>query len=285
MTMRTLAPAKINLCLFLGPTRADGRHELVTVMQPISLFDEVTLRRADGDSDEVICKGVDGPNLAAEAIAAFREVTGWDGRPVHVDIVKGIPVAAGMAGGSADAGAVLRLLATHARCGSERELHEIATQLGADVPAQLRPARFLATGAGERLQLLPDIDPYRVLVLPASEGLSTADVYAQADRMGLPRDASSLGERLASVRAALPELPDELVGNDLEAAAIALRPDISERLELARSAGADHAIVAGSGPTVLGLFRDPEVAEQAALELAGREPPPMYVRTVERGMK
>ncbi|HEX6391341.1 MAG TPA: hypothetical protein VFZ89_17895, partial [Solirubrobacteraceae bacterium] len=106
------APAKINVCLFLGPTRdGDGRHELVTVFQPVDLCDDVRLEPAD--RDDCVCDGVTGPNLALEAVRGFRAATGWDGPPVRVVIDKRIPVAGGMAGGSADAAATLRLLQEH----------------------------------------------------------------------------------------------------------------------------------------------------------------------------
>jgi 4-diphosphocytidyl-2-C-methyl-D-erythritol kinase len=245
------APAKINVCLFIGSTRpGDGRHELVTVFQPVDLADEVRLEPADEDS--CVCAGVEGDNLALEAVRAFRAHTGWDGPPVRVTIDKRIPIAGGMAGGSADAAATLRLLCEHA--GVEADLHAIATTLGADVPAQVRPARYLATGAGEILHPLPPVPPYGVLVVPSPQGLSTADVFREADRLGLPRP--DLADRLAAVRAA-PDLPAELVVNDLQPAALSLRPDLQETLDRVRDAGADIALVSGSGPTVLGLFKDP----------------------------
>ena len=117
-----LAPAKVNLGLTLGPTRADGRHELVTVMQPVDLCDRVRLLPTElgATSDEVHCPGVEGDNLAAAALRAFRERTGWTGAPVRLEIVKRIPVAAGMAGGSADAAAALRLAARAAGCARRR---------------------------------------------------------------------------------------------------------------------------------------------------------------------
>ena len=104
--LRELAPAKINLCLFLGPTRADGRHELVTLFDSVTLYDELSVEPAG--SDHVACQGVAGPNLVGDALSALR-AAGWDGPPVHVEIDKRIPVAAGMGGGSADAAAMLRV--------------------------------------------------------------------------------------------------------------------------------------------------------------------------------
>jgi 4-diphosphocytidyl-2-C-methyl-D-erythritol kinase len=245
------APAKINVCLFLGPTReSDGRHELVTVFQPVDLQDTVRLESAD--RDECVCDGVEGPNLALQAVTAFRAQTGWDGPPVRIVIDKRIPIAGGMAGGSADAAATLRLLRDHTGLG---DLHAIAVTLGADVPAQVDPARYLATGAGEILQPLAPVAPYGVLVVPSSQGLSTADVFREADRLGLPR--TDLAAQLQAVQAS-PDLPSELVVNDLQPAALSLRPDLQETLDRVRDAGADLALISGSGPTVLGLFKDPD---------------------------
>jgi 4-diphosphocytidyl-2-C-methyl-D-erythritol kinase len=259
--VRTSAPAKINVCLFLGPSRpSDGRHELVTVFQPVGLADTVTLHDAAA-SDEVRCPGVAGPNLALAAVAAFREATGWDGPPVRVEIDKRIPIAGGMAGGSADAAAVLRLLAEHSGLGDDDLLREVGMTLGADVPAQVRPARYLATGAGEVLEPLPPVTPYGVVVVTAEQGLSTAEVFREADRLGLARP--DLADVREQVRAA-GDLPDALVHNDLQAAALSLRPELQDTLDAVRGAGADVALVSGSGPTVLGLFTDPVAAERAA---------------------
>jgi 4-diphosphocytidyl-2-C-methyl-D-erythritol kinase len=256
------APAKINACLFLGPQRPDGRHELVTVFQPIALYDDVTLEPAT--RDEVVCEGVEGPNLAADAIAAFRAATGF-ADPVRITIRKRIPVAGGMAGGSADAAATLRLLARHS--GLEADLPAIAAGLGADVPGQVEPARYLATGVGDVLEPIAPSSPYGVLVLPGPEPLSTGAVFRKAAEMGLRRLPEDLAARLQQVRAVLPELPDALAVNDLEPAALALMPEIGERMELARAEGADHVLLSGSGPTVLGLFRDPAAHPSAVPSL------------------
>ncbi len=257
------APAKINVCLFLGPTRpSDGRHELVTVFQPVELADEVTLDVGLHGRDTVVCPGVDGPNLALTAIDLFRARTGFDGPPVTLTIQKRIPVAGGMAGGSADAAAALRLLQGHSGLGTEQQLHEIAFALGADVPAQIRPARYLASGAGEQLEPLPAVAPYGVLIVPSPQGLSTGAVFQEADRLGLPR--KRLDGALDAVRHGLPELPDELIVNELQPAALSLRRDLKDTLETIRQSGADHALVSGSGPTCLGLFKDPTAAVAAS---------------------
>jgi 4-diphosphocytidyl-2-C-methyl-D-erythritol kinase len=267
--LETRAPGKINVCLFLGPRRADGRHELASVMQSVSLSDRVRLEAIAGDRDEVQCPGVDGDNLVTAAIARFRAATAWDGEAVRITVDKRVPVAAGMAGGSADAGAALRLLARHSGRGEHELLLAIAADLGADVPSQVRPGRVLATGAGERVQRVPGVARYAVLVVPAPEPLATADVFAEADRLGLPRDTAGLADALAAVRAGLPDLPDALCVNELQPAALALRPELEGTLAAVRAAGADVAIVSGSGPTVLGLFHDRERGRAAAERFPG----------------
>jgi 4-diphosphocytidyl-2-C-methyl-D-erythritol kinase len=254
--VRELAPAKINLNLYLGPLRGDRRHELLSVMQSITLCDE--LEMADAERDEVLCPAVDGPNLAAAALAAFREATGWDGPGQRIEIVKRIPVAAGMGGGSADAAAALRLLARRSGLADAELLHELACALGSDVAGQLRPGRVLVRGGGEQVESLPDRPPFGVLVLPSQAMLATAGVYREADRLGLPRSARQLAalDPLASVGV-----------NDLEPASRSLEPSITAELERAREAGAHQALVCGSGPTVIGLFDDPLAASRAAATL------------------
>ena len=293
---RALAPAKINLGLALGPVRAeDGRHELVTVMQSISLADELTLTLAPAGAagDEVRCPGVPGPpeaNLAAAALAAFRASTGWDAPPLRLSIIKRIPVAAGLAGGSADAAGTLRLARAASGLGDERLLLTLAAGLGADVPAQITPGRWLASGAGEQLQALPaPRAPLGVLVLPLAAELSTAAVYAEADRLGLARSREVLGARRRELGAALAQgapLPAarELLHNDLQRAAVSLCPQIAEVLAVARAAGAEPALVSGSGPTVVGLFAGgaraaidgSRQAARAAASLRGRVPAAIF---------
>jgi 4-diphosphocytidyl-2-C-methyl-D-erythritol kinase len=292
---RALAPAKVNLGLFLGPTRPeDSRHELVTVMQSISLADELTLEPAPGGAgeDELVCPAVAGPaqeNLAAAALRAFRSRTGWDGPPVRLSILKRIPVAAGLAGGSADAAAALRLASHVSGLGDEELLRDLGAELGADVPAQVSPGRWLASGAGERLHGLPDPSrPVGLLLLAQASGLSTAEVYRQADRLGLGRSLEELDARRGRLRAALElgsALPgdSELLHNDLQDAAIALCPQIAAALTRARACGAEQAFVSGSGPTVVGLFSRANPlgrAERAAAELAGLVPPPIVASSV-----
>jgi 4-diphosphocytidyl-2-C-methyl-D-erythritol kinase len=284
LPLRVFAPAKINLGLFVGPTRADGRHELVSVMQSISLADELMLEHASAgaERDEVVCPGVAGENLAARALELFREATGWDDGWVRLSIDKRVPVAAGLGGGSADAAAALRLARAASGLGDEDLLFVLAGELGADVPAQVTPGRWLATGAGELLEVLPDpVSPFGVLVLAQATGLSTAEVYATADRLDLAHDAFFLEKSRQALRRALElgaALPSEadLLHNDLQAAAVALCPAVEQALEQAGEAGAEVAFVSGSGPTVVGLFARANGlarAQRAVAGLAGREPP------------
>jgi 4-diphosphocytidyl-2-C-methyl-D-erythritol kinase len=297
---RALAPAKVNLGLFLGPLReADGRHELVSVMQSISLADELTLEpaAAGASGDELLCPGVPGPaseNLAARALASFRARTGWDAPPQRLEIVKRIPVAGGLGGGSADAAAALRLLTRASALGDRGLVWDLAELLGADVPAQVEPGRWLAAGAGERLlELPPPARSLGLLVLPLEAQLSTAQVYAEADRLGLGREMGELSELTLALQHALAQeepLPADgrLLANDLERAALSLCPAIAGALEEARAAGAASAIVSGSGPTVVGLFAGGgvsavdglDLARSAAARLAGRDPAPVAARPV-----
>jgi 4-diphosphocytidyl-2-C-methyl-D-erythritol kinase len=287
--LRTLAPGKVNLCLYVGELRPDGLHPLVSVVQPLSLADELLLEPAPPGSagDEVICAGVDGRNLAASALAAYRVASGWDAPPQRLTIAKHVPVAAGMGGGSGDAAAALRLAAHAAGRPEDPLLAELAAALGSDVPAQLALRRCLMTGAGERVEPLPALPPgLGVLVVPVDAALSTADVYRTADRMGVPRSAEELAELEGTVRAAAlaGPLPRALLVNDLEPAARELCPAIEPVLAAVAAAGADHAMVTGSGPTVIGVFEGADGGERAqAAARALRERHPRAVAAAPAG--
>jgi 4-diphosphocytidyl-2-C-methyl-D-erythritol kinase len=255
------APAKLNLCLYLGPRRDDGLHELCSLFEPLTLADLIEV--AEGERDEVICPGVEGENLAARAVAGLRE-RGWGGPPLRIEIEKRVPVAAGLGGGSGDAAAVLRLAA-----GEVDDLQGLAAELGADVPSQLSPALALVQGAGERVEPLPEPAPHAALLLPDGGGLSTAAVFAEADRLGVGREADELAELAARLRAAAgagasPLAYPELLVNDLEAPARSLRPAIGDALDELREAGAPVVLLSGSGPTAVGLFANLAAAAIAA---------------------
>ena len=261
------APAKLNLCLYLGEVRDDGLHELCSLFEPLALADPIEVTEAE--RDEVLCPGVAGENLATRALAALR-ARGWEHPPLRIQIEKRIPVAAGLGGGSADAAAVLRLAREPVgAAGWIPDLEGIAAELGADVPSQLSPALSLVQGAGERVERLPDPEPHAVVLLPDGGGLGTADVFAEADRLGLGRSGVELGEvgdrlrRVAGAGASPLSYLDLLV-NDLEPVARALRAEIGEALDALRGAGAAAALLTGSGPTAFGLFPDLAAAREAA---------------------
>ncbi len=274
--MRIHAPAKLNLCLFLGPAREDGLHELCSLFEPLALADAIEVSEAE--HDEVVCPGVEGENLAARALAALRE-DGWESPPLRIEIEKRIPVAAGLGGGSADAAAVLRLatrcddfLSLSDKKSSQGDLATLAAALGADVPSQLVPALSLVQGAGERLERLPEPAPHAVVLLPGGGGLSTAEVFGAADRLGLGRSAAELDELAARLREAAgagasPLDYAELLANDLEPAARSLRPDIGDALDALHEAGAPFVLLTGSGPTAVGLFPTLVGARSAAVQL------------------
>jgi len=267
LTLR--APAKLNLCLYLGPRRGDGLHEIRSLFCPLTLADRIVVGDADLDADQVVCPGVEGPNLAAQALAALR-ARGWRRPPVRVEIEKRIPVAAGLGGGSADAAAVLRLARDEVE-----GVEEMAARLGADVPSQLDPAFALVGGAGEVVERLAPPGDFAVVLLTPEAGLSTGEVYAEADRLGLGRDEARLDAAAQRLRAAagMGESPlgyVDLLGNDLTEAALSLRPEISGSLAALTEAGAAVALVTGSGPTAFGLFEDIAAADRAAGALPAR---------------
>ena len=250
MRLATRAPAKLNLCLYVGPLRPDGLHELRSAFQPITLADEVTLDEIGSATDEVVCPGVEGPNLAAAALHAFRERFGWDGPPVRITIEKHIPIAAGLGGGSADAAAVLRLAASASGLHpAGADLADLAMSLGADVPSQLNPRPALVTGAGEGVEPVAQRSLSGVL-LAGRGALSTPAVYARADELGPARES-------------LEGVDTDAFHNDLQAAALDLEPEAARALQLLRDAGAAAALVTGSGPAAFGLFEDPELIARA----------------------
>ena len=280
------AHAKVNLVLRVGPPRADGLHPVCSLFAALELADEIAVGLGAASTDEVLCPGIDGDNLAARAVAAFRAaVPDVPLPPLRIEIRKRIPVAAGLAGGSADAAAVLR--AANELAGSPLtpdELRAIAAGLGSDVPSQVEPAHAIVAGVGERVERV-DLPPMTLLLVPQDEGLSTAAVYGELDRLRDDADGSpslAVGpsdagpaDRLASEplrRLAASSLDQIAAGlaNDLQPAALSLRPELAEPIAALRDAGALAAQISGSGPTTFGLFADRLAAERAAATLDGQ---------------
>lgn len=275
MTVRV--PAKVNLHLAVGALRCDGYHEVVTVFQAVSLYDEVTATPARDLSLSVRGEGqaflpTNEGNLAFRAAALLADRLGMD-RAVHLDLVKGIPVAGGLAGGSADAAGAL--VACDALWGSglaREELLELAAELGSDVAFALTGGTALGTGRGEHLTpVLASGRWYWVLAI-FEEGLSAKEVYAELDRLRAERELPEAGESdalIEALRSRDPERLGALLSNDLQVPALSLRPDLRRILREGEDLGALGGIVSGSGPTCAFLARSAEGAVRLAAALAG----------------
>ncbi|MBS4103050.1 4-(cytidine 5'-diphospho)-2-C-methyl-D-erythritol kinase [Tsukamurella paurometabola] len=271
------APAKVNLHLGVGDVRPDGFHELVTVFQALSLHDDVTLTPSDALSLHVTGDGArdvptDPTNLAARAVVALAER--YDRDPnMRIDIAKGIPVAGGMAGGSADAAAALLGAATLWGLDIGRdELDEVAATLGSDVPFSLHGHTALGTGRGERLIPALARGEFHWTLALARDGLSTPAVYHELDRLreaGDPPRAGSPDALLAAVASGDPHRLAPLLVNDLQAAALSLQPGLRRTLRAGMEAGALAGIVSGSGPTCAFLCASADDAVDVGTELAG----------------
>jgi len=274
------APAKVNVHLAVGPLRPDGFHELRTVYLAVSLFDTVTVRPGDGLSLSVTGEGTDvvpadRRNLvwrAAELLATSAGVAA----DAAMTIAKSIPAAAGLAGGSADAAAALVALdALWGTRGSREDLADLAAQLGSDVPFSLLGGVALGSGRGEQLSPVLARTPSHWVLGIAGEGLSTPAVYAELDRLraaGRVPDGTDLAPAepvIAALRSGLPEEMAGALGNDLQAPALALRPELRRALTAATEAGAAGVLVSGSGPTVAALVADEQSAVRLTAALAG----------------
>ena len=272
------APAKLNLHLSVGQRRPDGFHELTTVFHAVGLYDEVVLTRADELTVTVEGTGadqvpLDATNLAVRAVALIAAHTGQDARvAVHLD--KGIPVAGGCAGGSADAAAAL--VGCDALWGtglSKEELSGLAAQLGSDVPFSLHGGTALGTGRGEQLTDVLGRGDYSWVLALSDGGLSTPAVYAELDRqresgpVGVVSDTSDV---LAALRRGDAVALGRALRNDLQPAALALAQALRRLLDTGRDLGALGALVSGSGPTVMLLARDDAHAVALAASLAGQ---------------
>ncbi|MFD8633281.1 4-(cytidine 5'-diphospho)-2-C-methyl-D-erythritol kinase [Streptomyces sp. NPDC059533] len=271
-------PAKVNVQLAVGAARPDGFHDLANVFLAVSLFDEVTATLAD--SLTVSCAGpdadqvpLDRTNLAARAAETLAARHGIS-PSVHLHIAKNIPVAGGMAGGSADGAAAL--VACDALWGlntPRAELLDICAELGSDVPFSLVGGAALGTGRGELLTPV-EAGTFHWVFAVADGGLSTPAVFREFDRLAegreIPEPVASPA-LLAALASGDPEALAGVLSNDLQPAALSLRPSLAATLGAGAEAGALAALVSGSGPTTAFLVRDPESALKvaAALEASG----------------
>jgi 4-diphosphocytidyl-2-C-methyl-D-erythritol kinase len=270
-------PAKVNLHLSVGPLRADGFHELVTVFHAVALHDQVTATPARSLSLGIKGEGegelpLDGTNLVHRAAQLLARRAGVE-PAVRLDVVKGIPVAGGLAGGSADAAATL--IACDALWGTSmdrEELLELAAELGSDVAFALTGGTALGTGRGERLTPVLATGRWHWVFAVAGDGLSTPQVYGELDRMreaGEPPSAGEPDRLINALRTHDAAALGAALANDLQAAAISLRPELRTTLRVGMDLGALGAVVSGSGPTVAFLSRSREGAVRLAAALAG----------------
>ena len=270
-------PGKVNLYLAVGDRREDGYHELTTVFHAVSLVDEVTVRNADVMSLDLFGEGADvlptdERNLAWRAAELMAEHVGR-APDVAITIDKSIPVAGGMAGGSADAAAVLVAMNSLWELGvPRRDLHALAARLGSDVPFALHGGTALGTGRGEELATVLARSTFHWVLAFADGGLSTAAVFAEMDRLRDIRQPPRLDEPepvLAALAAGDPARLAPLLGNELQPAAISLNPALRRTLRAGAEAGALAGIVSGSGPTCAFLCASVTSAVDVGTELVG----------------
>lgn len=268
-------PAKVNLQLSVGPREANGYHNLVSVFQAVSLFDDVTVTKSHEGSGVTISvtgeqtHGVpeDGSNLAVKAALLIAEKFDFVA-DVHIEVKKSIPVAGGMAGGSADAAATLVAIdALYKLEATREELLELGGQLGSDVPFMIAGGTAVGTGRGDQLTPALSRGTYHWVFALSSVGLSTPAVYSECDRMRAELEVAAPKVSDVLMQALLSGDPVQVgaaLSNDLQNPACSLRPALSLVLEVGRDYGALGAIVSGSGPTVAFLVSD----EEAGLDLA-----------------
>lgn len=284
LSVTVRAPAKINLFLGVGPVRDDGFHPLETLYQAVSLYDDVTVTTAIDDEwsvttvatgPHVDLAGVPGGDDAEDNIAvrAGRALIAHHGidRAAAIEIHKGIPVAGGMAGGSADAAATLvaldRLWDLQT---TDEDLLAIAARLGSDVPFALIGGTAHGTGRGELVRHVEDSGQWWWVVVFSDEGLSTPSVYAAFDVGEFGRDDIAITEdHLAMLAEAVPDAMVRLTRNDLEEPAFDLRQDLARTAEAILECGASAVLLSGSGPSLLGAADDADHAREVAGRLAG----------------
>ncbi|MDH6585261.1 4-diphosphocytidyl-2-C-methyl-D-erythritol kinase [Streptomyces sp. SAI-133] len=268
MSVTVRVPAKVNVQLAVGAARPDGFHDLANVFLAVGLHDEVTVTPADGL--RVTCEGpdaaqvpLDSTNLAARAAIALAERRGLE-PAVHIHIAKDIPVAGGMAGGSADgAGALLACDALWGTGAPREELLDICAELGSDVPFSLVGGAALGTGRGEKLRALDVGGTFSWVFAMAERGLSTPAVFREFDRLtaGLDVPEPVASEQLLDALAeGDPDALAAAVSNDLQPAALSLFPELADTLAAGSAAGALAGLVSGSGPTTAFLARDREAS-------------------------
>jgi 4-diphosphocytidyl-2-C-methyl-D-erythritol kinase len=288
LSITVRVPAKVNLHLGVGALRPDGKHQLHTIYQAVSLYDEVTVEATDDDAItvEVVGEHVDDvpvgdDNLAVQAVRAVASLGGV-APSVHITLRKGIPVGGGLAGGSADAAAALVAADALWNCGFERSvLEQLASGLGSDVAFLLHGGTALGTGHGEIVSPVLSRGEWHWVLAVAEVGLSTPSVYAELDRLRGPdveADEAVADGVLSALRSGDVVALGRALRNDLQSPALQLRPNLARVLDVGRELGAAGGIVSGSGPTVALLAPSAGEAIRIASSLAGYD----VCRTVRR---
>lgn len=258
--VKLLSPAKVNLFLRVLRKRPDGYHELQSILQPVSLFDEMSLSVEPGEGSSLSCSGREMPsgkdNLAVAASHLYLEQAGIR-KKVSIAIKKNIPLGAGLGGGSSNAAAVFVGLNRVLRKFTDRDLLRMAASLGADVPFFVRSTSSFVEGVGERVRVLSDFPLFHYVILFPRKSLSTREVYERWDppeqRPGKV-DPGSIAERFRR--------GDFPLENSLEAAVLRVFPEILSLREIFRSLGARFTLVSGSGSAVFSVFRQRRAAEE-----------------------
>ena len=277
------APGKINVFMRVGALQDDGYHDVATAYQAVSLYEEVTATEADDFAvrftGPIDTSGLptDGSNLAIKAARLLARTTDYRGG-VHLEIAKHVPIAGGMGGGSADAAATLVACDHLWGTGLARDdLHELAAELGADVPFALMGGTAVGTGRGDELSPALAKGTFHWLLVLADGGLSTPEVYAELDRhrerhvtdiAPAPSQPTVDIEVLQALRAGDAHQLAEYLHNDLQAPALHLQPELADVLEAGEVAGALAALVSGSGPTVAFLVADADQALDLQVSLS-----------------
>lgn len=264
MSVTASAPGKINLFFTVGALQPDGFHEVVSIYQALNLRETVSVTAAKEFSLTVsgITEGVptDETNLAIKA-AKFVSRS-----PLAIHIEKSVPVAGGMGGGSADAAAVV--VAASKMLGAKVTASETVA-LGSDVPFAILGGTALGTGRGELLAPLETAGEFHWVLVPAPFGLSTPEVYRTLDELRPEPEERDAMPLIAALRKGVPSDIAPLLHNDLQQAALHLRPELQETIDALESAGALRAMVSGSGPTILALVESADEAVRIAEACGG----------------
>ncbi|MDE5984256.1 MAG: 4-(cytidine 5'-diphospho)-2-C-methyl-D-erythritol kinase [Eubacterium sp.] len=269
MEIKVNAYAKINLMLDIVATRTDGYHDLFMIMQSIGIYDTVTVTQTDSKKITITCNAdgipLDEKNIAHKAAASFFEATGIKNEGIHIDIVKRIPHAAGMAGGSADGAGVLVALNELMEVGlTEDELCDIGVKIGADVPFCIKGGTLLAQGIGDVLNKVKPLRKCFILIAKPDVGVNTAFAYKQFDECGKVHTPDKFGMLCAMQSSDLADIASRMENVFEQFIDVPNRVDMKAVM---RENGALGVCMSGSGPTIFGIFDDKQKAENAAEQL------------------